>query len=289
MKTLKIFFFVFFTIFSTSIFPQDIPVVNGWEYGPDVMTLLDTGRTKSVLYNGYQVFSSYGYTKLNSEWYMQTTWDKDFWTSYPTMPDSMAIDVKIFSKTSSVSEVWMGIAVQDSNAYFFGEELKLNLNISGWQTLKFSRKDEKNFGILNFGRLYLIFALVSKDSSYIGADIAVSNLRGIQDSKITVYDNFTITGIEEITQIPKEFVLYQNYPNPFNPSTTIKFTISKTEYVNLTVYNLLGQKVKTLVSEEKNRGSYEVMFNALELPSGIYFYRIQAGNFVKTKKMMLVK
>jgi len=281
--------FVFFLFSFSSVFPQNIPVVNGWEYGPDVMTVLDTGRTKSTLYNGYQVFSSYGYTKLNSEWYMQTTWDKDFWISYPVMPDSMAVDVKIFSKTSSVSEAWMIIAVQDSNAYFWGLGKKLDL-ISGWQTLKFSRKDEKNFGILHFGRLYLVFQLVSKDSSYIGAEIAVSNLRGIDDTLgVVVYDNFTLTAIESKIQIPSEFVLYQNYPNPFNPSTTIKFTIPKREYVNLIVFNILGQEIKTLVNEERNQGSYEVVFNASGLPSGMYLYRLQAGSFVKTKKMILVK
>jgi len=287
-NTLKI-LFVFFISFS-SIFPQNIPVVNGWRYGPDVTAVLDTSRTKSTLYNGYQVFGNYGYTTLNSEWFTQTTWYKDFWQSYPVMPDSMAIDVKIVSPTSSVSEVWMGIAVQDSNAYFWGLGKKLNVANSGWQTVKFSRKLEKDFGILNFGRLYLVFQLVSQDSSYLGADIAVSNLRGIDDTLgVVVYDNFTLVGIKNEAQIPSEFVLYQNYPNPFNPSTTIRFTVPKREYVNLTVFNLLGQKVETLVSEKKNQGSYEVKFNALGLPSGVYFYRLQAGSSVRTKKMILLK
>jgi len=220
---------------------------------------------------------------------MQTTWDKDFWISYPVMPDSMAVDVKVFSLTSSVIEVRMRIQVQDSNSVSTGLERTLNLSNTGWQTLKFDRSHQKTF-MDNFGRLYLVFLFISQDSSYIGGNIAVSNLRGIDDTLgVVVYDNFTLVGIENEAQIPSEFVLYQNYPNPFNPSTTIKFTIPKREYVNLTVYNLLGQKVKTLVSEEKNKGSYEVVFNALNLPSGIYFYRIQAGSSVRTKKMMLVK
>jgi hypothetical protein len=88
--------------------------------------------------------------------------------------------------------------------------------------------------------------------------------------------------------------LYQNYPNPFNPSTKIKFTISqdvrqKTKNVTLKVYNVLGNEVATLVDEDKPAGIYEATFNAASLPSGIYFYKLQAGAFSKTKKMIYLK
>ena len=85
------------------------------------------------------------------------------------------------------------------------------------------------------------------------------------------------------------FSLSQNYPNPFNPSTKIKFNVPIAGQVSLVVYNSLGQEVKTLVSEEKDVGSYEVSFNASNLPSGIYFCKIRAGDFVETKKMILMK
>jgi hypothetical protein len=89
--------------------------------------------------------------------------------------------------------------------------------------------------------------------------------------------------------VPYGFKLEQNYPNPFNPATTIQFTIPERKMVSLRVYNLLGQEVATLVEEEKPAGSYEVVFDASELPSGSYFYKIIAGNFVETKKMILIK
>ncbi len=96
---------------------------------------------------------------------------------------------------------------------------------------------------------------------------------------------------EEKNLIVDEFKLYQNYPNPFNPSTTIKFTDSPDlqDLRLLKVYDVLGNEIATLVNEEKPAGSYEVEFNASSLPSGVYFYQLQAGNFVETKKMVLLK
>jgi hypothetical protein len=89
--------------------------------------------------------------------------------------------------------------------------------------------------------------------------------------------------------VPTEFVLYQNYPNPFNPSTSIQYAISSMQFVTLKVYDLLGSEVVTLVNEEKPTGTYEIEFNAAKYPSGVYFYRLQAGSFVETKKMILLK
>jgi hypothetical protein len=95
---------------------------------------------------------------------------------------------------------------------------------------------------------------------------------------------------------PSEFMLSQNYPNPFNPNTTIKYTIPNVSLsgvegskVQLKVYDVLGNEIATLVNEYKPAGTYEVEFDASNLSSGIYFYKLQAGNFVETKKMILLK
>lgn len=85
------------------------------------------------------------------------------------------------------------------------------------------------------------------------------------------------------------FELSQNYPNPFNPTTTIQYTVTAYGSVNVAVYNVLGKKVATLVNEVKTPGTYSVNFNATDLPSGIYFYKIVSGSFSSTRKMMLVK
>lgn len=98
----------------------------------------------------------------------------------------------------------------------------------------------------------------------------------------------TISVVEKNESINK-FQLNQNYPNPFNPATIINFTIPKTSFVTIKVYDVLGREVATLINEEKTFGNYKVEFNASNLASGIYFYSMQAGDFVKTKKLILLK
>ncbi|MCW8817296.1 MAG: T9SS type A sorting domain-containing protein [Ignavibacteriaceae bacterium] len=93
----------------------------------------------------------------------------------------------------------------------------------------------------------------------------------------------------ESINLPNEYALEQNYPNPFNPSTTIKYSVPNAENVQLKVYDVIGNEVATLVNETKSPGSYEVPFNASQLSSGVYIYSIRAGNFVETKKMILMK
>jgi hypothetical protein len=108
--------------------------------------------------------------------------------------------------------------------------------------------------------------------------------------------SYPITDVEDEGQIttPKEFSLYQNYPNPFNPTTTIKYLIPELSFVTIKVYDVLGNEVATLIKEEKPAGSYEVEFSVgqnsiLSLSSAIYFYQLRSGNFVETKKMILIK
>ena len=90
-------------------------------------------------------------------------------------------------------------------------------------------------------------------------------------------------------ELPESYNLSQNYPNPFNPSTNIEFSVPKETYISLKIYNVLGQEVSTLVNETKEAGSYIATFNANNLPSGIYYYTIKAGNYIASKKMMLIK
>ena len=89
--------------------------------------------------------------------------------------------------------------------------------------------------------------------------------------------------------IPGNFILHQNYPNPFNPATYIKFDITKASYVMLTIYNILGKEITTLVNEKLNAGSYEVVWNATSYTSGVYFYWIKTGEFLEINKMIILK
>ena len=93
----------------------------------------------------------------------------------------------------------------------------------------------------------------------------------------------------EIGNQPSEYLLMQNYPNPFNPNTTINFTIAQTTLVTLKIFDVLGNEVSILVNQEVPSGNHNVQFNSSGLPSGLYFYTLNAGNFVETKKMILMK
>lgn len=95
---------------------------------------------------------------------------------------------------------------------------------------------------------------------------------------------------ERQSSIPDRFSLHQNYPNPFNPQTTISYSLPRAGVVTLTVYNLIGRKITTLVNNErKAAGSHTVLFDAAGLPSGVYFYRLQTENYTETKRMALIK
>ena len=106
----------------------------------------------------------------------------------------------------------------------------------------------------------------------------------------TVPENEVVTGIESNTNvIPGDYSLSQNYPNPFNPSTQIKFNLPSSSNVKLTIYDITGRKVKELVNQDLAAGVHTVDFDASNIASGVYFYRIQAGSFVQSKKMILMK
>lgn len=104
-----------------------------------------------------------------------------------------------------------------------------------------------------------------------------------------VYQQSTITDVEDEETSPTVFKLEQNYPNPFNPSTKISYSLKTEGRVSLKIYNTLGEEVIKLVDEIKPAGIYEAGFNASELPSGIYIYRMQSGEYVSSKKMLLIK
>ena len=101
--------------------------------------------------------------------------------------------------------------------------------------------------------------------------------------------NYRYSDVIEVVRIPTEYNLAQNYPNPFNPSTIIKYSLSNQELVTLKIFDVLGKEVAILVSELKPAGDYEVTFNADQLVSGVYYYKLTAGDFVSTKKMILIK
>ena len=129
-----------------------------------------------------------------------------------------------------------------------------------------------------------------------GMDIRLMDEKGKQinvnvksGEDITINDATIIKLMVSEELIPAKYALEQNYPNPFNPSTKISFAVPTQEFVTVNVYDILGRKVETLMNETKSPGYYEINFNADKMPSGTYIYEIRAGNFVETKKMVLLK
>jgi len=117
----------------------------------------------------------------------------------------------------------------------------------------------------------------------------MADYSGLYQIWASIFDLNVLSIDESNYDVVENFELLQNYPNPFNPTTNIGFRISDRGFVTLKIYDILGNEIATLVNEEKPAGEYEVEFNGNNLPSGIYFYQLQAGSFVKTKKMILMK
>jgi hypothetical protein len=120
------------------------------------------------------------------------------------------------------------------------------------------------------------------------SDNATADIGSLRSWCLTIeYDLATNTGNN--TSLVNSYKLHQNYPNPFNPTTKIKFDIPKQNFVSLKIYDISGREVASLINGERSSGSYEVEFDGSYLASGTYFYKIQSGDFVEVKKMVLLK
>ena len=119
------------------------------------------------------------------------------------------------------------------------------------------------------------------------------SLYGTPGSENSVYEVLA-RGDEYFSQVPQKFAIYQNYPNPFNPITEIKYEITQEGYVSISVYDLVGRLVKTLINQKQSAGYYSINWDAtniqnLKVSAGMYIYRIESGDFSKSKKMILLK
>jgi hypothetical protein len=139
--------------------------------------------------------------------------------------------------------------------------------------------------------------LWDRDSLSIVVFVQSTGSMTVYQSETISYNDLVTTSVDDNELSPSEFILEQNYPNPFNPSTSINYSIPVSSFVTLKIYNVLGKEITTLVNEERPAGSYELNFSAKDLTSGIYFYKLQAGDpesssgqgFAETKKMILLK
>jgi len=167
-------------------------------------------------------------------------------------------------------------------------------------------KSKAGIGIATFtvGGTVGTYTQINKNILYFGAGIPdtviISTLivgpRSANDSvhlgSTMLLDDFSLSGtngVERETSVPTSFALHQNYPNPFNPATVIKYDLPVASHVSLRVFNALGQEVATLVNADENPGVHDVRFEASGLPSGAYFYRLSAGTYTETRRLLVLK
>ncbi|MGE5861224.1 MAG: T9SS type A sorting domain-containing protein, partial [Ignavibacteria bacterium] len=150
--------------------------------------------------------------------------------------------------------------------------------------------------VYRYGILYTSDGGITWDPQKTGTVNTLYGVSKIGSRWLVVGENGTVlrssfgeVGVRDKNELPTAFSLQQNYPNPFNPGTKIIYSIPQASFVTLKIYDILGNEVATLVNEEKSLGNYEAEFNAANLSAGIYFYKLQAGDFVQTKKMILLK
>ena len=210
-----------------------------------------------------------------------------------------------FSKTKTNRDSWGKIILTDADGMSYTlYALNENVNLSEYDLppLPPSEIFDVRFGSGRFAENLngLTHSIIMQGLDYpvtIKADAVTILLQDETGQKLNTVlnsgDQVVINDLDKVfvsgDVLPVKFALEQNYPNPFNPITTIKYSIPQNSQLTLKVYDILGSEVATLVNEEKPAGVYEVEFNATKYSSGIYFYQLQAGSFVETKKMILVK
>jgi hypothetical protein len=192
---------------------------------------------------------------------------------FNTSPISLPVELTSFTAQTTSEGVRLSwtTASELNNSGF---EVQRSTNQTNWATLGFVRGA----------------GTTTEAQSYSFVDASASGRVFYRLKQVDFDGQFEYSNIIEVNAgVPKTFALEQNYPNPFNPSTAISYQLPVAGNVSLKVFDMLGKEVATLVNARQEAGAYTVNFNANNLSSGVYFYRLQAGNFVQTRKMMLVK
>ncbi|OGM91867.1 hypothetical protein A2755_00690 [Candidatus Wolfebacteria bacterium RIFCSPHIGHO2_01_FULL_48_22] len=163
--------------------------------------------------------------------------------------------------------------------------------INEWETIVIDIPEEHQKGTI--ANIDVDVLAISSTQAVATSSFILDNIRYQYDynGTITIVDSFgdSITGVDDPTATPEKFALHQNYPNPFNPNTYIVYRIPYTGRIKITVYNVLGNEIVTLVNEEKPAGEYDIQFDASSLSSGTYFYTLETNEGKITKKMVLLK
>jgi hypothetical protein len=193
------------------------------------------------------------------------------------------------SDNNIVDSVFVNNALQSTSTQTSTQQ---SYDIDGYGTLVFKGQSYQCLRVKETSQSVIKYSYFTKN----GPTIIIDGSQGQVDTGIVPIKQIgciahpgaaTLVNTKSFT--PNAFSLAQNYPNPFNPSTNISYTVGSHQFVSLQVYDVLGRRVATFVDEAKDAGTYSVRFDASNLPSGVYLYRLQAGNFSETKKLLLMK
>lgn len=218
-------------------------------------------------------------------------------TLYKTMAGSTGNDSLVYIYKGNVDGKWNPSPLYYNYNYSHsGDEVILILNTTYSDSPKVQYSVRGDWTSRKNPYLYAVWMRrMNANSTYTNGDVLeITPYFPLTENDVFTFNPMRLLAVENSNQIPDSYKLYNNYPNPFNPLTTIKYDIQKSGRVVIEIYNLLGQKIKTLVNEEKVAGSYTTTWNGstdkgLHAASGIYFYRIRTENFSNTKKMILMR
>jgi hypothetical protein len=237
--------------------------------GPDAFVVIDTALANANLFIDNTVsYATYNYRIKAYNTFGQSTYSNVAQIIVPVELTSF----KASLKDAGVLLEWV-TATEINN---MGFEIQRNLS-DIWETIGFVEGKGTTSEITNY---------------HFFNDLSEFNYSAKLEYRLKQIDyNGTLTYSEtvEVEFIPENYSLLQNYPNPFNPTTTISFKLAKSTFVTLKIYNILGNEILTLVNQVMPGGKHEITFDAVGVPSGVYLYTITAGDFVDTKKMILMK
>jgi hypothetical protein len=238
----------------------------------------------SAWVNDYQSLFTYDANNNNTEVILQTwngtDWDNNTREEYTYTRDLPAGNIADLVATA-LFQTWNNVISQWENVWRYTysyntQSLLVNSLYENWNGTNWDYNYQTNISYDVNGNMDTATSQIWNGTMW------VNNSRSI-------WTWLFVVGIEDDENAASSYYLFNNYPNPFNPVTTIKYSIPEAAFVNIKVYNLIGQEIAELVNEEMQKGNHKVTFSAVNLPSGAYFYRIQAGNYIETRKMMLVK
>jgi hypothetical protein len=265
--------------------PVDYTYADGqyWDYTEYLLP----SATKYFVVNLYYQTTSKEYVEFLRDENVTDNWGQtmyDLWNTngksapilMATVGNDIPLPVELVSFTADVNDLSVQLNwITETEVNNYGFNIERSVGAGKWLKIGFV----EGHGNSNSPKQYSFI-----DKNLIGGSRFSYRLKQIDNDGTFEYSDEV-----EVILIPTIFVLAQNYPNPFNPGTTIKYQLPASSKVTLKVYDVLGNEVIALLNEEKEAGTYEFIFNASNYSSGVYLYRLEAGSFVETKKMVLMK